>query len=255
MEKSCSSDGLIGSVRDSCASSLKTGCLSKHRLSAAPHNATIQSNLPLFTSLYGSGFSSISLLIMALKTCEVVKPCSKINKNVFLLDMGNLVLNMSTLAECQRHWGVGGSSVCLGIWKLQFANSVLVIWKTSKVPSNVCTSACKSDVCVHSLRDIIPSRSPRVFIGANKHCCHVLKSLRVTLALVCGWQAAYRRDFPSCGGLQAYPLEVRIRGMALKISEHPCASFFWVTPWKQLTVFFHWQQCPAKGQVYTEGYR
>lgn len=49
------------------------GCLSKHSFSAAPYKATIHPDLPLFR---GPGFSSTSILIMALKTCESAKPYS-----------------------------------------------------------------------------------------------------------------------------------------------------------------------------------
>jgi len=37
-----------------------------------------------------------------------------------------------------------------------------------------------------------------------------VKSLWMTLALVCRWEAAYGRDFPNCEGLHVYPLELKI---------------------------------------------
>lgn len=97
--------------------------------------------------------------------------------------------------------------------------------------------------------------APKVSTRADNHHCHVLKFLWMTLALVCRWEAAYGRDFPNCRGLHAYPLKLKKCSMALKISEHPFTGFFWVIPWNQLTVSFHWQQCTLKGQIYTKGYR
>lgn len=129
------------------------------------------------------------------------------------------------------------------------------VWKTTKVPLNIYMYVCKSDVYVHSLIGIIHNKAPRVSTRDDSNRCHVLKSLWMTLALVCRWKAAYGRDFPNCGGLHAYPLKFKICSMALKISEHRFASFFWVTPWNQLTVSFHWQQCTLKGQIYTKDYR
>lgn len=159
------------------------------------------------------------------------------------MDMGNPVLNTSILAPFQKLWGVGGSYMCLGVWKLWFTNLVPVFGKPQrfKIPLNTYMYACKSDIYVHSLIDIVHNRAPRVSTRVDNHCCHVLKSLWMTLALVCRWEAAYGRDFPNCRGLHAYPLKLKIHSLALKISEHPFASFFWVTPWNQLTVSFHWQ--------------
>lgn len=100
------------------------------------------------------------------------------------------------------------------------------VWKTTKVPVIIYVYACKSDVYVYSLIDIIHNRAPRVSTRVYSHYCHMLKSLWMTLALVCQWEAAYGRDFPNCRGLHTYPLKLKICSMALKISEHPFASLF-----------------------------
>lgn len=153
-------------------------------------------------------------------------PSLTLQNKDFLLDMVNPISNISILAGCQ---------------KLFRCRWLLYMFR--------CFKAMIYKLGASSIT------APKVSTRADNHLCHVLKSLWIALALVCRWEAAYGRDFPNCRSLHAYPLKLKICSMALKISEHPFVGSFWVIPWNQLTVSFHWQQCTLKGQIYTKGYR
>lgn len=117
---------------------------------------------------------------------------------------------MSALDGCQELWGVGGSCMCLGAWRLWLTNSVPVFGKITKVPVNVCLYVCKLDVYVHSLMDSSHSRDARLSSRAGNHCCHVLEPSWMTLTLFWRWEAVYGWDLPNCRGLHAYPFKQQI---------------------------------------------
>lgn len=117
---------------------------------------------------------------------------------------------MSALHGCQELWGVGGSCMCLGAWRLWLTNSVPVFGKITKVPVNVCLYVCKLDVYVHSLMDSSHSRDARLSSRAGNHCCHVLEPSWMTLTLFWRWEAVYGWDLPNCRGLHAYPFKLQI---------------------------------------------
>lgn len=117
---------------------------------------------------------------------------------------------MSALDGCQELWGVGGSCMCLGAWRLWLTNSVPVFGKITKVPVNVCLYVCKLDVYVHSLMDSSHSRDARLSSRAENHCCHVLEPSWMTLTLFWRWEAVYGWDLPNCRGLHAYPFKLQI---------------------------------------------